>query len=33
VRAQRTIGCTHPEEVDMALLEFVDQRDKKLAGS
>jgi pimeloyl-ACP methyl ester carboxylesterase len=27
------IGWTHPEEVNKALLEFVDQRDKKLAGS
>jgi hypothetical protein len=27
------IGWTHPDEVNMALLEFVDQRDKKLAGS
>jgi len=27
------IGWTHPEEVNKALLEFVDQWDKKLAGS
>jgi non-heme chloroperoxidase len=27
------IGWTHPEEVNKALLEFIDQRDKKLAGS
>jgi non-heme chloroperoxidase len=27
------IGWTHPEEVNKALLEFVDQRGKKLAGS
>jgi hypothetical protein len=27
------IGWTHPEEVNKALLEFVDQRDKKPAGS
>jgi hypothetical protein len=26
------IGWTHPEEVNKALLEFVDERDKKLAG-
>jgi non-heme chloroperoxidase len=27
------IGWTQPEEVNKALLEFVDQRDRKLAGS
>jgi len=27
------IGWTHPEEVNKALLEFVVERDKKLAGS
>jgi hypothetical protein len=27
------IGWTHPEEDNKALLEFVDQRDKKLGGS
>ena len=26
------IGWTHPEEVNKALLEFVDERDNKLAG-
>jgi hypothetical protein len=26
------IGWTHPDEVNKALLEFIDQRDKKLAG-
>jgi hypothetical protein len=32
-RLQINIGWTHPEAVNKALLEFVDQRDKKLAGS
>jgi hypothetical protein len=32
-RARHNIGWTHPEEVNKALLEFADQRDKKLAGS
>jgi hypothetical protein len=27
------IGWTQPAEVNKALLDFVDQRDKKLAGS
>jgi hypothetical protein len=26
------IGWTHPDEVNKALLEFIDQRDRKLAG-
>jgi pimeloyl-ACP methyl ester carboxylesterase len=33
--ADRTLpitATTHPEEVNKALLEFVDERDKKLAG-
>jgi hypothetical protein len=32
-RLQINIGWTHPEAVNKALLEFVDQRDKKLAGT
>jgi hypothetical protein len=32
-RAVYAYVWTHPEEVNEALLEFVDQRDKKLVGS